>query len=170
MPAISEWNSTELREHIARVEDELAAVKAKLPAALRASALGYLGGMATDEAPSIRTQIRRLQDVLAGLRDMAILAEHGELTAEIKRREAAHENDSERLERLRLAATRGDRVIPGTGHAWASAVRADREERNVDFATYEKANIAHMGERKAINALVCRRNALEAESSHLFEE
>jgi len=123
----------------------------------------YLGDKSSsDEVQRVRTEIQRLQDLIAGVRDLATQTEVDELEREIERRESAYEVVGERLEELRHAGTRQDAVIEGAGPAWQNAMRADREERNEAFSRYASANNAHRAEAKAIEALVERRDELRS--------
>lgn len=155
-------SSVELKGQIATLAAELESTQSRLPQALRNAAQAFLGGASSDEVQSVRTQIRRVEDLLAGMRDLATRAELHELSAEIGRRERKHEKDAERLVELRAGGTRADAVIAGTGARYGAEVRADREDRNAAFAVYEAAHLEHIAETKAIAALVARRDELEA--------
>ena len=170
MTATTTHSSAELSKHLAIVEGRLAAAQAKLPPALRAAALAFLGDRANDEVNSLRAEIRKLQDLAAGLRDVSVRAEVDELDAEIERRERDYEAETERLVILRRDGTRLDAVIEGAGPNFGAELRADREQRNAAFAIYEKANLAHMDERKEIDALGARRNELERQFPDAFDD
>lgn len=157
MQTALEMSFAELKKHIADVEREIETVEQRLPAALREAALDV---DRSEEVAKLRARQQELNDRLTGLRDLAATAEHRELNVEIERREAAYDRETQRVEELRRVGTRADRVIEGTGTAFRAAVRADKEERNRDFSAYEAANIAHIDERAAIDALITRRDEL----------
>jgi hypothetical protein len=170
MTATTTHSSAELSKHLAIVEGRLAAAQAKLHPALRAAALAFLGDRANDEVNSVRAEIRKLQDLAAGLRDVSVRAEVDELDAEIERREQDYEAETSRLETLRRAGTRQDAVIEGAGPSFGAELRADREQRNVAFSVYEAAHHAHLDERKAIDALNARRAELERQFPDAFDD
>jgi hypothetical protein len=169
MSTATQLSSADLKERVTELERELAAAKEKLPGALRNAAAAYLGGKANDEVQSVRTQIRRFQDLLAGTAQLAAQAEHQELEVEIERRQKQYEKDAELLVELRQGGTREDAVIEGTGLAWQNDMRADRKDRNAAFYRYEDANNAHTAEATAIEALVARAIELEIEFPDAFD-
>jgi hypothetical protein len=153
-------SSAELHEEIAKLDAELKSTRSKLLKAFRDAARAFLGGTSSDEVQSLRTQIRRLQDLLIGLHDLAALTELDELNAEIERRERQYEKDAERLVELKRAGTRKDAVIEGAGNRFGVAMRADREDRIDAFSVYEEAHHAHIAEAQAIESLRTRRDEL----------
>lgn len=138
--------SGELKGRIGKLERELQGVQSKLPNALRNAAVAYLGGRSNDDVSSIRTQIRRLEDVLAGLRQLAALAELDELRLEIDRREDAYSKSTRLAAELR-------------GQANNSALAT--AERNSAFGKYQATQDAHDAERLAIDRLTQRCAELE---------
>lgn len=156
----AELTSTQIKERTVEVERELESAKAKLPGALRANAQAYLRGKYVDEVSSLRDQIRKLQDVRAGLYGLAAHTEYAELSEEIERRERAYDEESGRVERLRQIFNGHGRSVEGVGTALRAAERTQRADQNAAFAEYAHANNGHRNERKAIDALVARRDEL----------
>lgn len=156
----AELTSTQIKERAVEVERELETAKAKLPGALRSSAQAYLRGRYVDEVSSLREQIRKLKDVQSGLYGVALRAEYAELSEEIERRERAYDEESGRVERLRQIFNGHGRSVEGVGTALRAAERTQRADQNAAFAEYEHANLDHISERRAIDALVARRDEL----------
>lgn len=161
MTATATLSSAELTRHIADVGGRLEAAQSSLPAALRNAATAFLHGRENDGPKSVRAEIRVLQDLIAGLRQLNVRAEHDDLNAEIERREREYEAESARLEVLRSAGTRMPATFEGAGLELIQKEREDRESRNAAFAKYEAAHLDHLDERKAIDALTARRAELE---------
>lgn len=163
MTATIEQSSAELKAKLAEAERELDTARSALPPALKTAALAQLRGTHDDGVASVRALIAQLEDRCAGLRALAVDKELEELEAEIGGREAKYKRDRERLAELKATATREPKAPAGTGPAFAAALRADQEARRADFAKYEKANLEHIDERRAIAELIRRRDELALE-------
>lgn len=98
--------SVELHAFIEKLEAELESLRSKLPEAFRDDARTYLSGLKIcggGEAWTLRMEIRVVEDILIGLRDLSAKAEIDELDAEIERRKTAQQERKSEAERLKSA-------------------------------------------------------------------
>lgn len=129
--ATSSLSLNDLKPRIVEVEAELAILRGeRLPAAQRAAALAYLGGRHSDETTSVRAQIRRVGELLAGLRALAEERECDEVQAELKKRVAAYEQEERRVERLRVNSYRPLEEGGNSFDEYADAANHLTEERH----------------------------------------
>jgi hypothetical protein len=153
MAVATQIHSSEIKQRIAQVERDLRHAKAKLPAVLRTAAEAYLAGDPTVAPDSVRLEIETLDDLLTGLRQIAVIAEYRETADELNRRERQHKKDAIALDELRREGTRAEANIEGTGAAVRLALRRDREDRNAAFDKYAESNVAFESAARAITEL-----------------
>ena len=156
-------STTTIDAKLGELQTALRNAEASLGAAQRLVARVHLGdGGNLLAAAEAHAKIYDLTDAIAGLEQLRLVAQHQELTAEIKRRKTAHEEAGRTLDRLKAAVDEGRRPIEGAGHAWRQRVRESSDTQNERFERFAAANVACNADASAIAELEARLRELDA--------